>query len=504
MALTLCLLAACANIPFLSGGLLKSLPFNNHVSGAVTSRKDCADKANVLVFGTCNDEFVDTEIVKTLDALLDAYKLQDQVNLLFWGISDDAEALRDWSEDCKFSSASVFSGGDRQMWDALANENITTITTPVIFWIDENGKSVFTDVAVKYDKTTFVERLSSLIGREFVSLPNDVLHIQVLADTMGTFDERRQAIDEYFADLYAAQLPKDADVYEETPRTAVPYAPGKLTDEYVASGLTALNFVRFLAGLPDDVSTTVKLNELAQSGALLMASSEYGHNPPQPLDMDDELYRQALTATQSSNIAYNSGGSVNYLQHFSETLLYGWIADYDRYNIVNLGHRRWFLNPDMQFAGFGQVDDPKNGLIYRYSAVFAQDASRPELVPYQAIAYPSGLAFPAAFFKGDYPWSVTVNPHYYSVPDIDNITVTLSGGGNVYTFSNASSGASSSGFDDDSDYFTVNTDDYGVPNCIIFRPANVDAYSGEYTVTIDGICTVDGAPAALSYSVEFY
>ena len=82
----------------------------------------------------------------------------------------------------------------------------------------------------------------------------------------------------------------DTDVvYVEEPHTSAPYSTGELTDEFLDNGLTYLNAVRYVAGVPS-VQLDAEMNESAQHGAVLLAAvDELTHYPAQPDDMDDDF-----------------------------------------------------------------------------------------------------------------------------------------------------------------------------------------------------------------------
>lgn len=248
------------------------------------------------------------------------------------------------------------------------------------------------------------------------------------------------------------------------------------------AGLETLNFMRYLAGLPP-----VQLNEeyvdYAQHGAVLMAASGYGHTPAKPAGMDQAFYDTAYKGTSQGNIF--SGYASLY-----QGIVHGWMADDDEGNIDRVGHRRWALNPHMGATGFGMEAAKRLGVMYAF------DRSGAEL-DYEAIAYPSGEAFPGDIFKGSYPWSITLNPELYQKPDLNTVTVTLSGQGKTWTFSKSQSSFAGN-------YFNIDTAGYGVSNAIIFRPQGVENYAGTYTVTVEGVKTIGGQDAGLAYQTTFF
>ncbi len=97
---------------------------------------------------------------------------------------------------------------------------------------------------------------------------------------------------------------------------------------------------------------------------------------------------------------------------------------------------------------------------------------------------------------------MTLNPEKYAQPRREDLTVTLTrSDGKRWVFS----GKEDYAVTPDEDYFTVDTTNYGVDNCIIFRPKLDGAgYTGSYIVEIAGLRTVRGENAALCYQVDFF
>ncbi len=253
--------------------------------------------------------------------------------------------------------------------------------------------------------------------------------------------------------------------YVVRPSLAAPYAAGSLAPGYLQDGINYLNYVRYLAGLPDDVTLDAAYNNLAQHGAVLSWVSGIGltHTPAKPADMEQAFYDTGLQGTRSSNIA-SGGGLRGAIEAF--------MGDDDPSNVDRVGHRRWLLNPAMQKTGMG---DAFRVLVY------AHDRSRAGDVPYDVIAWPGAGLFPVEMFSAAQwwgafadPWSITLNPDlYWWTEGTAGHTVTLRrrGDGRTWTFTSADA-------DPSGEYFTLDTGAYGVANCFIFRPdpATLDRY----------------------------
>jgi uncharacterized protein YkwD len=277
--------------------------------------------------------------------------------------------------------------------------------------------------------------------------------------------------------------------YTVSPSTHAPYAPGAVAAGFTRDGLNALNYCRFLAGLPDDVALDSTYDNLAQHGAVLLAASAFSHTPSKPADMDQAFYNLGEKATSSSNIGV---GHLNLPSFMFECM-----ADADTSNIGALGHRRWILDPPLAKTGLGYAD--------QRSDAYVLDFSRTTAVSYDAIKWPCAGAFPAEMFSADTPWSVTFNPTLYNVSPTGSayrVTLKREGDGRTWSFTSADT-------DPNGEFFKVETSGYGVANCVIFRPdpSSVGAYhTGDvFDVSISGGLTrrSDGKPATVTYATRF-
>ncbi|MBR3973146.1 MAG: cell wall-binding repeat-containing protein [Oscillospiraceae bacterium] len=286
-------------------------------------------------------------------------------------------------------------------------------------------------------------------------------------------------------------------LYDQEPSVSAPYAAGKLTGNFLESGITFLNYVRFVANLPA-VQLNDTLNEDAQHGAVVLAANdELTHYPDPPSDMDDAFYERGYDATTSSNISARYGyDPLTCLQG----AVSGCMADNGNNNLATVGHRRWLLNPTLLNVGFGYAE-AESGWSYIVTKVFDRSGSS---FDYDFISWPVEGNQPTNLFGTADPWSITLNPNKYKTPDISQvkITITRQSDGKTWSF-NSSTGEPET---NSKAYMTVNTGGYGVSNCIIFHPgsSNVDAYNGIFTVEVSGIYTSSGAATTLEYQVDFF
>jgi uncharacterized protein YkwD len=152
--------------------------------------------------------------------------------------------------------------------------------------------------------------------------------------------------------------------------------PGSPSAAAQAATLTAINFVRGLAGV-DAVAFDPALSAKAQQAALMMhANDDLDHAPPTSW----RCYTQeGAEAAGSSNIALGAAGA-------EAILLY--MEDPGAGNTA-VGHRRWILRPDAATMGSGSTSNANALWVF---GADAPAASKPEWLPWPVAGYhPSPL-----------------------------------------------------------------------------------------------------------------
>lgn len=289
-----------------------------------------------------------------------------------------------------------------------------------------------------------------------------------------------------------------ATVYTKEPSVFAPYATGELSQDFLQSGITYLNYIRYVANLPQ-VQLDSKLNENAQYGAVLLAAlNTLTHYPDRPADMDQRFYQQGYSATTSSNISAHYGSA---LRSSLQKAISECMADNSSSsNLACVGHRRWLLNPTLLNVGFGCATSD-SGWNFVDTKVFDRSG---EGCDYQFISWPASGNHPTNLFNTNNPWSVTLNPQIYQAPQLSNVKVTLTREADQkqWTFDASTGDAEYSA----QPYLAVDNNGYGVSNCIIFHPgaSNVGSYEGVYTVEITGLFLKSGEAAQLRYQVDFF
>ena len=261
-----------------------------------------------------------------------------------------------------------------------------------------------------------------------------------------------------------------------------PYAAGKLDAETQTQALNAVNFCRYVAGLPDDVELKADMSEASQAGAMLNAANGVlTHNPSRPSGIDNALYNLGQKGCGSSNISFNHNSITRSVMSFME--------DTDESNISSLGHRRWLLNPSMKYIGVGNVG--------AYSSVYVFDSSRSGSFTGDYVCWPAkNMPYELYGTMDQYAFSVSLG-NAYDTPSRSKVKVTVTSQKLAKTW-NLDSSSNSYG-----NYLNVNNDNYGTQKCIIFNVGEMFPENDTVSVTISGI-TKSGSSTTLSYQVKFF
>lgn len=317
----------------------------------------------------------------------------------------------------------------------------------------------------------------------------------------------------------------------EQARLTPPYSTGKVTPMMIRDGVKMLNFMRYVAGLPDDVETDENLNYRAQCLTLVSALNGYNsHVPEKPAGMDEEIYRVAKEDGLKCNldISNNKGWYYKNLnnppmrdkRNFLSLSIIDYAADNAVNNITRVGHRRNILRPKLKKTGFGfisiETSSIENDKVEfeqtQFSSNHVGDASRTSYPDWDFITWPCRGYFPTVFFKetltpDNYPYSIAVNGSKYKIPNVKELTVEVVRTNDQMTWRI-----------DKSNYMDEET--YGGENSILrvlpgsgYWPATIlftldlkASYhaSDRYQVTVKGITDLKGIETPLQYSVEFF
>lgn len=323
-------------------------------------------------------------------------------------------------------------------------------------------------------------------------------------DMSGLYNENTSLLKEnkIITAYDAINIPvSSASYYSESPSYEAPYKAGTLNRDMIQSALDMLNLVRLTVGLSNNIEDDDQWNDLAQHASLVnFVNKQMAHYPVKPAGMSDEMYDKGALGARTSNLYYgfNRAGA----SELKNTIL-GYMDDSDDFNIKLLGHRRWFLHPDLSKIGVGYVTNGET----THSAIKVFDENiRPDKsdVNPDYVAWPSPHAFPIKFFDSHVAWSVSPNPDVFDNSRVDEIEVVLENttNGQTSTFTQDELMLMTEGT---KKYFNIDTKGYGVPFIIIFRPDNQDILDDHiYTVKVTGLYKKSGEKAEIEYATRFF
>lgn len=274
----------------------------------------------------------------------------------------------------------------------------------------------------------------------------------------------------------------DKTTYQEQPSVTAPYKAGSLSSDTLDSAVAMVRQIRFIAGLPYDISLNKTYNNFSQSAALInYINNELSHKPSQPNNMSEKLFEQSCEGASNSNIAFDS----NQEKTLNATLIDTWMVDKDKETMSQLENRNKILNPSMEQVGFGAVTGSKGV----YSAMYATDCSG-ETENIFGIAWPA-QNMPIEYFGNDYPWSVSTD-ETLKTSEIC-VTLTRESDGKEWNFSKDSA---------DGDFYVYN-DNSTQKSSIIFRPktSDITAYEEEDSFQVE---ISKNKKPYINYTVHFF
>lgn len=305
-----------------------------------------------------------------------------------------------------------------------------------------------------------------------------------------------------------------SDVYDYAP-TFSPYYAGEVKSSVLYEALAELNYIRWLIGVPNDVTLNTEYTRKAQHGAVLLdALNTLTHTPGRPSDMDTSFYELGYDATTHGNIAvaqmyYGSQVYGNMSLSYSTKL---YMHDSDTHNISALGHRRWLMNPRLKQTGFG-ISTRRGYAVTYVIEEFEHSSNDNVLTPEEYARYLEWLKWPISdeyitwptnkrphpltYFASDTAWSVTLNSDVYDECNASAVRVSLTRLADNATWNFGGSG--------NGGYFNVADSGVAYDECIIFRPDGVSSYNdgGLWRVEISGLKRKDGGTGNISYTVQF-
>ena len=301
-------------------------------------------------------------------------------------------------------------------------------------------------------------------------------------------------------------------IYYDAP-TFSPYKAGSVRREILSDALAEVNYARWIAGVPNNVTLNEEYTRRAQMGAVLLdAVDTLTHEPPKPDDMPEEFYALGYDATSHGNIAvakvYRGNEVRGNLNLIDTTKMY--MEDTDGHNVGAVGHRRWLMNPRLKQVGFGISERRGYSVTYviesfRIKRTQLTEAEYAEYldwmkwpIPDEFITWPSCKhPHPLSWFEAKTAWSVTLDSNVFDdcKPGHVGVVMTRLDDGRMWRFGNAGNNG----------YFEIAPSKVAYDECLIFCPDSLKEYRrGEmWKVEVYGLSRKDGKPGNLSYTVTF-
>ena len=240
-----------------------------------------------------------------------------------------------------------------------------------------------------------------------------------------------------------------------------------------------VNLYRSLAGLYD---LTVSSGSVYQKGAIVRSTWEtFEHN-----------MNSCKKPAGMSSALWNEGKSCpNWILSFGApplTLAEDWIGE--RYNMMgdtNTGHRMTLLN--------SSYSELKLGYACSCALGYAQQGT--SRMKEAAATFPSAGYMPTEMVDADAaaPWMIQLNSSKLKVSNLNNVKVTVTGGGKTYTRTAANGGLRLGA---NPRFYGAEYLEFTKPNC------SGSKYTGSYTVSVTGLTDASGKAATLKYTINFF
>ena len=276
---------------------------------------------------------------------------------------------------------------------------------------------------------------------------------------------------------------QNVSVFDAQPSLTAPYSPGALSAATQQELQNCLNCIRYTAGLPADLTVKPEYSELAQAASLVNClNGMLDHAPAKPAGMSEPMFRLAVLGAGGGILSRGRSA-------FCRSIVEGLMGDSSDKNIPTLGHRRWILNPELLYTGFGQAEN--------FYTVYINDFNRQEKFTGDYIAWPPpNMPYYLYGKSGRYAMTVSLGDAY-DTADISKVSAEIRSEMLDKTWH-------LDGSCTDFDYYlTVNNQLFGTGNSLIIYPGELFPENDSVTVSISGI-TKNGEPAPITYSIQFF
>lgn len=260
---------------------------------------------------------------------------------------------------------------------------------------------------------------------------------------------------------------------------------GQLSSQSIQDGLNAINCMRYIAGLPANVTTNADMMNKAQSAAFVLAKNNTGlsHNPTNSGNSPADIYNAGYQGASKSNLG--SG-----YWNLSSSVVEGYMDDGGPSNIARVGHRRWILTQGLTETGFGYCG------TYTATHVINESTAKNTM---DYVLWPA-KTMPVNLFYG--PWSILLSNSVYS-SDLSSVQIRMTNRntGASWVFN---SSTNNNPYNTSQPFYTKDTGGYGKSYALIFTP-RVSFKAGDVVaVEVTGLKSRSGSAESIYYEVTFF
>jgi len=274
--------------------------------------------------------------------------------------------------------------------------------------------------------------------------------------------------------------------YVQAPVLNSPYQAGALREEVLQDALHMTKFVRYLAGMSEDITLDPALSRSAQHKVVILEKTynkDNPHYPVKPDDMDDSFY-QVGDIREYENLHYGydpANGVVSFMD------------DRGQRNQYSTGHRRAILMPNLQTVGFGYTE---NYMVMRLNP------SNQEVAIPDYTAWPSAGNFPIEM-AGFEMFTLQLHPNKYAPIDPEQVTIEMVNKRQKKKWTLYDMGLHKSNAG--TVYYSTQSVMRKQAPFISFKPEGMDIQSGdEVSIKVNGLRDLNGGEATVEYAVRFF
>lgn len=404
---------------------------------------------------------------------------------------DDMDIIIDGSENCDETETEILEEGVNSEELSTKDENSSAEEDNI-----EASEEIVINDSIETAPNPSSDSVEELMDdpivpemiEETVSIDNDYFYVHGTLDgsSNSTGMPTQKQIWQKWTDL-KINLNK-VDKWSKNPNST---DGGRVDDATMTNAVNVLNFMRYVGGLPSNVTINDSDVNYAQKAAYVnWLNNKMSHSPTKPSGVSEDFYNEGKSGASQSNL-YSGSYNINLAR-----CVVGWISDQ---GITSLGHRIWALSPAMKTTGFGAV--PVSGDRWSQYAMYVYGFGVASMDK-DFYSWPA-QNMPIELYTGsNYHFSLTLNGASYKAPNMDNIKITMSSRlkGKTWVLTKNSNSYSGN--------YLASLGAVTNYNCV--KSYALDFHSADFSnndtvhIKVEGLETVDGESTNLEYDVNFF